>query len=313
MPKEIQPELSEVVGAQSQKTIVNYSNMLTRLRKALLDETPIKDVSEDKIIETIKGLDVPATSKNSMLNVAIVIKKYHDLDIKKLLKFREHLAGDSFDESKVKDDALLSRGITLKKLTDYMNGAYEDGDWVKYIVNYLLLTFQTRNEDLDLRIITNRKQMVDGKYNWLLVNKTICIYTRNDYKTVETYGIKKNIIRNPKFVDSAQNILGDKDSDYLLKTGDSHIIPTELNRAVSNLTYDKIGSTKYFKIMATTKKNIEKMADNRGTDPNTILHNYKLDKKVNLKKRGASSNSSTTSGGKKKDDDDIVLDIIHLE
>lgn len=301
MKGEIQDELKEVLTTQSVRTQINYRNMLTRLRKALLEETPIKDVSNEKIIETIKGLDIPATSKNSMLNVAIVIKKYHELDIKKLIKFRDDLAGDSFDESKEKDKAFLEKGITLKKLTDFMNGAYEDGHWVKYAVNYLLLTFQTRNEDLDLRIIKDRKNMEEGKGNWIYLGKGTCIYTRNDYKTADTYGMKKNIIRNPKFVKAIESILGDKDTEYLLKTGDTHIIPTELNRAVSNLTYDKIGSGKYFKIMATTKRNLEKMANNRGTDPNTILHSYKLDKKVNLKKK------------KVKADDDVVLDIIHLD
>lgn len=284
MPKEIQKELAEVIAEQSPKTIVNYSNMLTRLRKALMETTPIKDISPSVLIKTIKNMDIPATSKQSMNNVCIVIFKYHKLPVDKFIKLRDELAEKSFDESKTKDTELLAKGITLKKLTGFMNEAFANKEWVKFVVNYLLLTFQTRNEDLDLTITTNSKA-TDGQHNWIIVKKTTCTYIRNNYKTVDTYGPKIVDIRNKKFVEALHHILGDKASEWLLKTGDSHIIHTELNRAVANQTYDKIGSTKYFKILSTSKKNIEKMSDNRGTNPDTIVHSYKLDKKVNLKKK----------------------------
>jgi hypothetical protein len=170
-----------------------------------------------------------------------------------------------------------------------MAKAFEDKEWVKFVVNYLLITFQTRNEDVDLRIISpkdfNKLTEEETKaHNWIVLNKASCMFIRNKYKTADTYGEKIVIIRNKKLLE-ALNLIGD---GYLLKTGGSHIIPTELNRAVSNLTYEKMGSTKYFKIMATFKKNVEKMSSNRGTAPDTIYHNYKLDKKTNLKKKAES-------------------------
>jgi hypothetical protein len=286
MPKEIQAELAEVVAEQSQKTIVNYSNMLTRLRKALLTTTPIKNISPDVLIKTIREMDIPATSKQSMNNVCIVIFKYHEKPVEKLIKFRDELAEKSFDESKSKDTELLSKGITLKMLTTFMNEAYANQEWKKYVINYLLLTFQTRNEDLDLMITTNGKA-TDGQHNWIVLKKASCTYIRNHYKTVDTYGPKIVDIRNKKLLEALHHILGDKASEWLLKTGDEHIIHTELNRAVANQTYEKMGSTKYFKILSTSKKNIEKMSANRGTNPDTIVHSYKLDKKVNLKKKKA--------------------------
>ena len=286
MPKEIQSELAEVVGEQSEKTIVNYSNMLTRLRKALMVTTPIKNISPDVLIKTIKEMDIPATSKQSMNTVCIVIFKYHKLPVEKLIKFRDELADKSFDESKSKDTDLLSKGITLKMLTAFMNEAYANQEWKKFVINYLLLTFQTRNEDLDLMITKNGKA-TDGQHNWIVLKKASCTYIRNHYKTVDTYGPKIVDIRNKKLIEALHHILGDKASEWLLKTGDSHIIHTELNRAVANQTYEKMGSTKYFKILSTSKKNIEKMSDNRGTNPDTIVHSYKLDKKINLQKKKA--------------------------
>ena len=286
MSKAMPVELEEVFTTQSDKTRINYKNMLARLRTALNVKTPIKSISPDVIITTIKGMDIPATSKQSINNVCIVIFKYHELPVDKFIKFRDELAEKSFDESKTKDTELLAKGITLKKLTAFMNEAYANKEWVKFVVNYLLLTFQTRNEDLDLTITTNSKA-TDDQHNWIVLKKASCTYIRNNYKTVDTYGPKIVDIRNKKLLEALHHILGDKSSEWLLKTGGAHIIHTELNRAVANLTYDKIGSTKYFKILSTSKKNIEKMSDNRGTDPATIVHSYKMDKKVNLKKKKA--------------------------
>tara|TARA_R110000868_G_scaffold330021_1_gene590934 strand:+ start:4780 stop:5655 length:876 start_codon:yes stop_codon:yes gene_type:complete len=287
--KEIPAELEEVFTTQSEKTRTNYKNMLARLRTALGVDTPIAVLDPVDIIKTIREMDVPASSKASMNTVCHVIFKFHNLDLEKFVKFRDELAEKAFDESKVKDTELLSKGITLKTLNDFMAKAFEDKEWVKFVVNYLLITFQTRNEDVDLRIISpkdfNKLTEEETKeHNWIVLHKASCMFIRNKYKTADTYGEKIVIIRNKKLLE-ALNLIGD---GYLLKTGGSHIIPTELNRAVSNLTYEKMGSTKYFKIMATFKKNVEKMSSNRGTAPDTIYHNYKLDKKTNLKKKAES-------------------------
>ena len=282
--KEMPVELEEVFTDQSDKTKTNYKNMLARLRKALGNDTPIKNISPATLIKTIKEMDIPATSKQSMNTVCIVIFKHHDLPTAEFIKFRDELAEKSFDESKEKDKEFLSSGVTLKTLTQFMNDAYTNEEWAKFVVNYLLLTFQTRNEDLDLQITTNSKA-TDSIHNWIVLKKASATYIRNNYKTVDTYGQKIVDIRNKKLIQALHHLLGDNKSQYLLKNGEEHILHTNLNRAVSNLTYDKIGSTKYFKIMATSKKNIEKMSDNRGTDPATIVHSYKLDKKVNLQKK----------------------------
>lgn len=290
MAKPMPKELEEVFTTQSDKTRVNYKNMLLRLRKALPNEDPIKDFDPDVLIKIIKEMDIPATSKLSMLTVCIIIFKHHfseelgDGIVAPFIKLRDELNENAFDESRKKDTELLAKGITLKKLTEFMNSAYEDKDWVKFIINYLLLTFQTRNEDVNV-LITKNKEDLNKTDNFILLYKSSCVYIRNNYKTVDIYKPKDDVIRNKKMITALHTLLGDKEKDWLLKTGGEHIIPTELNRAVSNQTFDKIGSTKYFKILSTVKRNIEKMSDNRGTNPDTIVHSYKMNKKINLKKK----------------------------
>lgn len=290
MSQPMPAELAEVFTTQSDKTRVNYKNMLLRLRKVLPNTDDIKDYDPDVLIKIIKEMDIPATSKLSMITVCIVIFKHHyakelgDGIVAPFIKFRDELNEKAFDESREKDAELLTKGITLKKLTEFMNGAYDEKNWLRFVINYLLLTFQTRNEDLNV-LITKDKKDVNEKDNFILLHKSSCVFIRNNYKTVGTYEPKEDTIRNKKLVFALHALLGDKKKDWLLKTDGEHIIPTELNRAVSNQTYDKIGSTKYFKILATVKRNIEKMSDNRGTNPDTIVHSYKMDKKINLQKK----------------------------
>lgn len=285
MAQPMPAELEAVFTTQGEKTRVNYKNSLHRLRKALPNEDNlIKDYNPDVLIKIIKEMDIPATSKLSIVTVCIVIFKYHNLPVGDFIKFRDELNEKAFDESREKDAELLTKGITLKKLTEFMNGAYDEKNWLRFVINYLLLTFQTRNEDLNV-LITKDKKDVNEKDNFILLHKSSCVFIRNNYKTVGTYEPKEDTIRNKKLVFALHALLGDKQKDWLLKTDGEHIIPTELNRAVSNQTYDKIGSTKYFKILATVKRNIEKMSDNRGTNPDTIVHSYKMDKKINLQKK----------------------------
>lgn len=281
-------ELEQSFTDQGDKTRVNYKNMYKRLRPLLKQD--VKDSSADEIINAIKNYDTTATSRKSMLNVAIVIWRANKKDLKDFIKYRDDLAGDSFDESKEKDEFIKSKGVTIKTLTDYMNNAFINEDYVKYVINYILLNYQVRNEDLDLIITTDKKQLNDTD-NFIYVKQASADYIRNKYKTVDTYGKQKHLIRNKNFIEALYQILdrgkdgvAERKTDYLLKTGNKHISTGYLNNYIAKNTYDNLGTSNYFKIMSTNKKNIEKMSINRGTDPNTILHSYNLNKKVDLNK-----------------------------
>jgi hypothetical protein len=281
-------ELEQSFTDQADKTRVNYKNMYKRLRPLLKQD--VKDSSSEEIIDAIKNYDTTATSRKSMLNVAIVIWRANKKDLKDFIKYRDELAGDSFDESKEKDQFIKSKGITIKTLTDFMNNAFINEDYVKYVINYLLLNFQVRNEDLDVIITTDKKQLNDVD-NFIYVKQATADYIRNKYKTVDTYGKQKHLIRNKNFIEALYQILdrgkegvAERKTDYLLKTGNKHVSVGYLNNYIAKNTYDNLGTSNYFKIMSTNKRNIEKMSMNRGTDPNTILHSYNLNKKVDLNK-----------------------------
>lgn len=281
-------ELEQSFTDQGDKTRVNYKNMYKRLRPLLKQD--VKDSSADEIINAIKNYDTTATSRKSMLNVAIVIWRANKMDFKQFIKYRDDLAGDSFDESKEKDEFIKSKGITIKTLTDYMNNAFINEDYVKYVINYLLLNYQVRNEDLDVIITTDKKQLNDTD-NFIYLKQASADYIRNKYKTVDTYGKQKHLIRNKNFIEALYQILdkgkdgvAERKTDYLLKTGNKHISAGYIGNYIAKNTYDNLGTSNYFKIMSTNKKNIEKMSINRGTDPNTILHSYNLNKKVDLNK-----------------------------
>jgi hypothetical protein len=269
----------------------------------------IKDTDVDDLIATLKSMDVKANSKRSMLNVAIIIythfDKYTGDNLKKLKAFRDDLAGDAFDASKEKDKVILDMKITIKTLTDYMNKAFDDEDYTKYIINYLLITYNVRNKDLDV-IITTDKSMLNDTNNFIYVKKGSADYIRNNYKTSKQYGPQKHVIKNKKFVEAALKLL-DRNADGvaeakevpLLQVGKKRVSDGYMASFIQKNTYENLGETIYFKLLSTLKpKAIEKMSYTRGSDPNTILHSYKLDKDVNL--RGGTPSSPTTSGIVKK-------------
>jgi hypothetical protein len=274
-------EMKQSFSTQGDKTKTNYINMYKRLRPLL--ENDVKDSTADEIINAIRGYETTANSRRSMLNVVYVIFKHFDKSTLPLVNYRDDLAGDAFDESRVKDTAIKEKEYTLKQITDYMNDAFVNGDYLKFVINYLLLNYQTRNQDLDLIITTDKKELNDTD-NFILLREGSCDYIRNHYKTADTYGAKKHLIRNKNFVLACSMLLNGEKTKFLLQGNGGRVSDGYLNGIISRNTMDNLGTSKYFKIISTSKKNIEKLSSNRGTNPNTIVGSYNLNKKINLKK-----------------------------
>lgn len=281
-------EMKEAFSTQGEKTRVNYINMYKRLRRLL--KTDVKSSTATDIIDAIKGYDTTVNSRRSMINVAIVIWRENDLSLVPLIAYRNELAGDAFEESKEKDTLIKEKDYSLKQLTDYMNDAFKQEDYLKYIINYLLLNYQVRNQDLNLIITTDKKELNETD-NFILLKQASAEYIRNHYKTADRYGKKEHLIRNKNFIlacymilDNNKDGVASKKSEFLLKSNGHRVTDGYLNGLIARNTMDYLGTSKYFKIISTYKTNIEKLSANRGTNPNTIVGSYKLNKKINLKR-----------------------------
>ena len=273
------------------KTKANYRNSYKRLRAFLTKD--IIDTSEMKLIEAIDTArepnkegdltDLTKSVKMTLLNVAIVIRQVYNKPIIELEAYRKQGAKEQLKANVLKNEGLKTTLPTLTDLNNFMNTAYDSELWRKYIVNYLILTFNTRNMDLDLIITRNAKDITHAN-NWILLHNNTADYIRYVYKTAKDYDCKTNTITGKKVIEAFNNILQDKEQEYLLinKEGE-HIANSGLNKAVSKFTIktpsykDGIGQANMLKIILGTKtdiKTFEKVSNNRGTSINNLNEYY---------------------------------------
>jgi hypothetical protein len=283
MIKEKKPTLSA-------KTLTNYKNIYLRLRDLFKNE----DIATLGNSEIIKGIDeyknTPAV-KQTLLNVAIVLKQVFDLDVDSLIKKRTELIKDIKNHVvDVTNKELKETLPTYKQLVTFRDNLFKDGKFTDYVINYLLMT-GVRNKDVNAIITRSDKHLKDDK-NYLILNKASVRYIRNDYKTKAKYDTKTETLKDKKLLEALNNLLGDKGEMPLLNTGGNEIAETSLSKFVSTRTLDGIGQGAIYKVMinAQPKKN-EKLSAVRGTNLDTTKKfydiNYKNEEgKLEPKKRG---------------------------
>ena len=298
-------------------TKTNYINYYKRLRN--LTEQDIRDMDNENLIEVIETAqephrtthelrDTPISVKQSFLNVAIVIKQIYNKDIDELITYRSEGTKKLVQANAVKNVELKETLPKVKDLIAFMNERYDQGDYVAYIINYLILTFNTRNMDLNLTIVKDSKS-VNDKDNWLVLRKDSVRYMRYEFKTATTYECFENVVKSPKFINAVKEILKEQESTPLLKAGDKRIEKVSLNKFISNRTYEKIGQAKYLKAILAEKDTLtklEKISSNRGTAIQTLIENYspnftdEIGKKAKEAKKSGCKGKVSVSGQERK-------------
>ena len=297
MIKEKKPDLSA-------KTLTNYRNIYKRLREIFKKKKENKDGDEDEYeyediatlsnAEIIKGIDkyegTPAV-KQTLLNVAIVLKQVFDLNVVSLIEQRTQYIKDIKQHTADVTNKELKESLpTYKQLVTFRDNLFKDGKFTDYVINYLLMT-GVRNKDVNAIITRSDKNLKENK-NYLIINKASVKYIRDDYKTKEKYLMKKEVIKDKKLVEALNALLGDKEELPLLNTGGREIAEISLSKFVSTRTLDGIGQGAIFKVMinAQPKKN-EKLAAMRGTNLQIVKEFYDVNfkneaGKMEVKKRG---------------------------
>jgi hypothetical protein len=172
-----------------EKTKKGYEQRIARLKRD--GYTFQESVDETKTFLST----YPIQTRLDLLNIILVLDKEQGKNIEPWQRYREQLYKEVTKdrEKKLKQKKLPSVPFFLKKLDEL----YESEQWYRYILNYLCFCFGVRNEDLDLDFYKSMD-------NYLIYEDGVCIYVRNKYKTVKTYGVKTHVIRNPKFIDAYQ-------------------------------------------------------------------------------------------------------------
>lgn len=258
----------------SKYTIKSYKTQYNKLTK-LLDK-PVAKMSEKEIIEAAKGLD-NINSTNAMLNIGLVIKKYlkqpHDELVLTREANKEKVKAHVKAQNTVKKE-LPSYDDLVRMLDDYDYNK----DWRNFIILYLLIKLNVRNQDLCLTFVDLKKEMVDENTNYIWIDRRggKIIYYRNAYKTSKTYGGKISHIESELFTNAVKKYRKEQKTNKLIPNEDN------VGHYVDVATKD-LGSGNIYKIMVEHYKGdlqkLKQMAASRGTSLNTTAESYDVENK----------------------------------
>lgn len=269
------------ISDKSDATKKQYRIQYNKLFK--LTDKPIGETSEKKILDIVNDID-NNNNKQALINIAILIRRMEKLSTTKLEDAREKNKKQLTADVKKKNVELKETLPSYDELIEYMDYLYEKSEWTDFIINYLLIYFQVRNQDLDFEIVKRKKDANDPEKNYMWLQPNKLTYIRNKYKTAfkdgkELYGKKINVITDKKMITAMRRVLGCQ--NYDLKCGvfipNKNAIAYHLQKA----TYKMLGEGKYFKIVVNHFRNnldkLKEISENRGTSITTILSSYDIE------------------------------------
>ena len=233
--------------------------------------------TQQTIIKKLKELYTNPNTLSLYLNMIILIRRHLNLEHEKLIKLRNDLRDEIIKLRKENMTSTKSELPTYNEINEKLNELVG----IRYILNYLLITYGLRNKDINL-LYVNKLPSNKEDENYLVQTKNSIKLDINDYKTDNTFGNKSITITDKKFKDEL-NKLNLKDNTYILPKRDgSKLKVNSFNDKVLSLTIDGLGETKIFKILVKhllDKKNfnkLEELVNSRGTSLSTIMKSYNV-------------------------------------
>ena len=244
----------------SEKTISEHSRGLNKFKKLGGD---IK-WSEEEIIDFIKEHYNEGSERKI---ISSTISKYRHYKGKPNDIVRDFLRQANAEASllqRQKNDKLKETlpSVDFNKL---LNGYYRDKQYKNFVILYLLMNYNTRNKDLVVKVV-NDESDINPNENFLFIRDKDVIYIRNDYKTKNRYGSKRDVIKSKKLFNAVKEV------DSLLENNNN------LDRQVKAVTKGINQSTMFKMLVASNNnlKGIQKASKNRGTNMETIAKSYDI-------------------------------------
>jgi hypothetical protein len=251
------------------------------------DEKELKDILENKLM-TLKKPSTAITNPNTIygvVNTVMKVLRLYNKPVEKLEVFYKALKVRKENHNFEGTKKVAELQITPKYLESQKNKYYDEGDYVRYILNYLIVNLNVRNEDLDVVLLRSVKNATDETENYLVLAKNSVLYIRRRYKTAKNYGEKKLLIRSKKFVNAVNELL-EKGNTYLLERGSgARIQKSSLGKYVNILSIDNLGTAKITKIITSSavdkcdEKKINQISKTRGTSKTELFKSYQFENK----------------------------------
>jgi ribosomal protein S24E len=256
----------------SDKTLKVYLSIIKRLEKLKFKFPKSKNEKVEYIREFFSENKIEkASSRLDLLNLVIVLRTIQELPTEKLKQYRTELSKERLNNQVSKMSDLKDKLMSLPEFQKELMKAYEDEEWAKFIVNYLMMTYGTRNLDVDVNIVKSKKDATDSDQNYLILSKNKILWIRNKYKTFKTFGQQTHEITDPEFVRAVKK----QGVGKLFSQG-------QLSNSIRKLLIDKMNEARIFKMIiddAYDKKDtvrINELSKSRGTSISTIKSFYNV-------------------------------------
>lgn len=258
------------------KTKTNYHNLLKRLDKKEF-RFPLGKKENDSYVNDFLNENYPKIqSRLDLLNIVIKLRGQAGLEVEKLKKLRSEYTKqrnlNNIDDIKELKKELL----TYDEFKNKLDEAFNKKEYIKYIINYLMLIYGVRNQDLDLII----GPATDDNKNYLTIKPGKILYTRNQYKTANTYGKQTHEITDTKFIKAVKALnkeLGEDKKLFNNKQIANDIKKYQINKHSESDIFKLIIDHYYQK---EDTEAINKLSESRGTSINTIKSFYNINSKV---------------------------------
>ena len=253
---------------KSENTKKAYRIQYNKLYK-LLDKN-IGNASQQKIMDTIDGLDNNNT-KQALLNIGILIRKMNKSEVNHLEKLRDNLKGSIKEAQKVNNRNLDETLPSYEELIEYIESLKDKKFYRDYIINYLLINYNVRNEDLLFKIVTRKKEAKgDDTMNYIWLSPRKAEYIRNDGMT---YGKKVNIITDKPFMSALRQIIKNGNIDFIPN-------PNQVGYYIKQATLLGVSEGAMNKIVVNHFRNdidkLKEISNNRGTSITSLLQSYNI-------------------------------------
>lgn len=271
----------------SKTTLTKYIQSYNYLSKSNQKENNwITEMSVANLIKLINNMDTKPTGKLNNLNIIILIKQNTMDNIKPLLDLRDNLnkelKGQYTELRNRKNEELPPYSV----IENYIENLYDTNQLTNFLINHLCFEYALRNKDLNLYLIPLEKyKLATNPLNYLVIRKTDCLLVIADFKTVNTYGVKKIIVRSKKVLNFAR------------KLGEGYLLVNRFNEPLAddNLSYYvnlyttkdgvRLTESDYYKIkikhlqtLPNSLEEIAKLANTRGSSLNCANECYNLNK-----------------------------------
>jgi len=244
----------------SEKTITEHSRNLNKFQNL----GGLLKWDESKTITFIKDHYNEGSSQKAISSTLSKYRHYRGKSTETIRQFLQQTNAEASLLQRQKNDKLRDNlpDIDFKQM---LSKYYREKDYKSFVILFLLLNYNTRNKDLVARV-TNDETDLNEDENFLLIRDKDVVYIRNDYKTKDKYGMKRDVIKAKKFFNSVQDL-----DSLLIDNGN-------LDRQVKAVTHG-INQSTMFKMLITQNNNLKSIAKssrNRGTNMETIAKSYDI-------------------------------------